>query len=382
MNIENQTELREAVIKRITAGEDCIAVLREAAEQGDAICQLVYGVNVRNKDWWMKAVNQDCAYACVFAALWNADDDELAAKYFAKAAMKGCLYAQFLWASYLDPSFEPFVHDSSYPMAMKVYKMAATNTAELDEDLAFLVRLRETRVLALPKVIDDLCSTKYRSYAQSSIGCMFRDGRGVERNITEAIAWFEKASADGEKDALFRLGQLYNSDWAGKYMNSDKALSILMPLTDDDEFGALAQFEIGLNYWRRKDYKPAFKWFNKSAMAGNSQAQNSIGACYESGRGVAKDHHKALEWLLLAAKQRHKLACGNIGRFYEYGRGVEKNKRKARKWYLRAVRLGGEDVKDLCRVSRLKMNGEKSKISLSLLNVLGTGQKRKSVDNP
>lgn len=45
--MENQTELRESVINRITAGEDSNAVLREAAEQGDAIYQLVYGQNVR-----------------------------------------------------------------------------------------------------------------------------------------------------------------------------------------------------------------------------------------------------------------------------------------------------------------------------------------------
>ncbi len=38
------------------------------------------------------------------------------------------------------------------------------------------------------------------------------------------------------------------------------------------------------------------KWYRKGAEAGNSDAMNHLGACYENGIGVKKDEKEAVKW--------------------------------------------------------------------------------------
>ena len=45
----------------------------------------------------------------------------------------------------------------------------------------------------------------------------------------------------------------------------------------------------------------AFKWFRLAAEQGYSEAQFSLGVCYENGDGVAVDFIEAYKWFLLAA---------------------------------------------------------------------------------
>jgi TPR repeat protein len=44
------------------------------------------------------------------------------------------------------------------------------------------------------------------------------------------------------------------------------------------------------------DYKKAFYWTNKSAIQGNSDAQNNLGLLYCYGQGVDKNIKKAGYW--------------------------------------------------------------------------------------
>jgi len=45
--------------------------------------------------------------------------------------------------------------------------------------------------------------------AQHNIGVLYRDGMGVEKNDTEALAWFQKSADQGYAKAQLSLGQLY-----------------------------------------------------------------------------------------------------------------------------------------------------------------------------
>lgn len=193
MTPERKSEIRESVLKRIANGEDKDTVLRDAAEQGDAVCQLVYGQNVRSKEWWGKALHQKLVYALLFAELWHIDDDELVERYFSEAVMMGNLYAQFHWAEYLDPRKPKMIKKKSFSQAMSLYRKAANNTAEPDEDLSFLVQLRESGASRLPRLIDDWADTKWRISAQRSIGGMYEYGFGVKKNKRRARRWYLKA---------------------------------------------------------------------------------------------------------------------------------------------------------------------------------------------
>lgn len=89
----------------------------------------------------------------------------------------------------------------------------------------------------------------------------------------------------------------------------------------------------GLDCYNRNDYSSAVEFFRKSAMLGNSNAQNYLGSCYYNGMGVAVEYSEAAEWHRKSAEQGNEVAQFNLGYCYEEGKGVEKNYDEAVKWY-------------------------------------------------
>jgi TPR repeat protein len=97
--------------------------------------------------------------------------------------------------------------------------------------------------------------------AQSNLGFLCEDGLGVEKNPTEAAAWYRKAAGQGDADAQFNLGLLYQ-----------KGLGV-------------------------KKYLPqAAAWFRKAADQGDADAQLNLGYLYEKSEGVEKNLPQAAAW--------------------------------------------------------------------------------------
>ena len=49
--------------------------------------------------------------------------------------------------------------------------------------------------------------------AQFVLGNLYRDGQGVEKDLAQTIAWWEKAAALGYVDAQFALGNIYSGGY-------------------------------------------------------------------------------------------------------------------------------------------------------------------------
>ncbi len=76
------------------------------------------------------------------------------------------------------------------------------------------------------------------------------------------------------------------------------------------------------------------------AKRGDFDAQFSVGAAYEYGRGVKRDLKQAFYWYKKAASNGHHRAQFKVGEFYEHGKGgVKQDLRNARIWY-RLATLG------------------------------------------
>lgn len=73
------------------------------------------------------------------------------------------------------------------------------------------------------------------------------------------------------------------------------------------------------------------------AKAGNAQAQFTLGAMYETGRGVDRDDALCAQWWLASAKQGLADAEKNMGSLYFSGRGVPLDYEQAMKWFLKAA---------------------------------------------
>ena len=94
-----------------------------------------------------------------------------------------------------------------------------------------------------------------------------------------------------------------------------------------------------------------FETLQREAESGDSESQNLLGCCYQSGNGVAKDLDKGFFWYQKAANQGEVLALNNMGFCYKLGWGCDKDKKHAYRWFWRARNAGypyaNENMQDL-----------------------------------
>jgi len=103
-------------------------------------------------------------------------------------------------------------------------------------------------------------------------------------------------------------------------------------------------FEDGVAAYQRSDYRTSLRLWRPLAEQGDAQAQNNLGAMYDSGEGIAIDDQKAVYWYELSANQGNSIAQNNLGAMYYTGEGIEASKTEAYKWFYIAGELGNENA--------------------------------------
>ena len=89
----------------------------------------------------------------------------------------------------------------------------------------------------------------------------------------------------------------------------------------------------------------AFVYYQKAALQGDGEAQNSLGHCYEDGSGCEQNYEHAAEWFEKAALQGDAGAQCSLGVAYEHGRGVAQNDEKAFELYNQSAGVPQNDEK-------------------------------------
>jgi TPR repeat protein len=140
--------------------------------------------------------------------------------------------------------------------------------------------------------------------AQSELGLMYLEGRGVDSDEVEAANWLRLAAEKGEPSAQNRLGVLIRD---GQGVEPDEV--------------------------------EAARWFNKSAEQGNGDAQTNLGLAYYQGRGVPQDESAAVRWFRSGAEQGNALAQHYLAMSYAEGRGVDRDPEQAAKWFAQSSHL-------------------------------------------
>jgi len=79
------------------------------------------------------------------------------------------------------------------------------------------------------------------------------------------LMWYERAAAQGNAEAMFRLGRLYYS---------------------------------GLGM--KADYKKALVWYKKASTEGSTEARFDLGIMYANGDGVPRDYVLSYMWFNLS----------------------------------------------------------------------------------
>lgn len=140
--------------------------------------------------------------------------------------------------------------------------------------------------------------------AQIMLGALYNKGGAVPRNDKMAATWFEKAATQGNAEAQYQLGNLYE------------------------------------NSQLPKDYKAAANWYLKAAQQGLAKAQARLGVLYSEGMGVTQNTNEALLWSGKAAIQGNPDAQVWIGSLYGLGKVVPKNDKLAMGWLTKAAAQG------------------------------------------
>ena len=135
----------------------------------------------------------------------------------------------------------------------------------------------------------------------------FKDGYAAfaKKNYAVAMAYFKHAAAQGDADAQYSLGHMY-----------DKGLGVV------------------------QDYAEAVKLYRLAAAQGLALAQNNLGVMYENGQGVVRDYAEAVKWYKLAAAQGLAHAQHNLGFMYGNGQGVVQDYVRAHMWWNLAAAHG------------------------------------------
>ena len=103
---------------------------------------------------------------------------------------------------------------------------------------------------------------------------------------------------------------------------------------------AWANFNTGLEAYKKGDYKTALSEWLPEAEKGDPYAQHMMGFLYASGRGVELKPEQTVLWWRKAAQQGFAPAQYTLGSLYRQGLGVPHDPQKAAKWIERAADAG------------------------------------------
>ena len=146
--------------------------------------------------------------------------------------------------------------------------------------------------------------------AQFEVASRLAEGKGADKDMSEAVAWFQRSAEGGFAMAQFRLGTIY---------------------------------ERGIGVTR--DLTRAQMWYTRSAEQGNVKAMHNLAVMIAGGSGGEPNYELAARWFGEAAVRGLPDSQFNLAVLYENGLGVKKNRTEAYKWLLLSARSGDEQSK-------------------------------------
>lgn len=144
--------------------------------------------------------------------------------------------------------------------------------------------------------------------AEFEVAVRLDEGRGVERNVKEAVIWYQRSASRGFAPAQYRLGTLYERG-VGVPMDRGRAMAWYKSAAEKGHLKAMHNFAVLSASGEPSDYRTAARWFEEAASRGLVDSQYNLAILYESGRGVDRDLKQAYKWFALAARGGDKEAA-------------------------------------------------------------------------
>ena len=148
-------------------------------------------------------------------------------------------------------------------------------------------------------------------FSQTTLGVCYELGEGVEKNLAQAVAWYEKAAQNGWAGGLVRLGRCY-AEGLGVAEDPQKAAKLWLQAatmqvaphsvqeTHVQEARAALARALRLGRGVQQDLKKALNVVTPAAYWGLPEAEYEMAMCLLA-EGEYKDVDKARSWLKQAA---------------------------------------------------------------------------------
>ncbi len=153
-----------------------------------------------------------------------------------------------------------------------------------------------------------VASALYREACEASnagacvlVGRMYRRGRGVGKDVFQAVEFANRACDMGSMPGCVDLGAMYEEGFGG-HESSIRADAL----------------------------------YRLACTSGFALGCHNLEVMYQKGRGVIQSDAQAVLLYQRACDDGHANACANLGLMYEYGRGVPKNAERAKALFRQA----------------------------------------------
>jgi TPR repeat protein len=201
---------------------------------------------------------------------------------------------------------------------------------------------REGREVAKTLLAEALQLAEDDATVLIALGRHLRDGDLIDRDLTRALSFFDRASAKDSTTAFYEFARtvLANQDVATGQMRR-VAIERLQNAAERGHIKAAVSLGDALLHGNgiAQSHQDALHWYHKAAESGSTIALIRIGDFY-AGRPDVTEIAKALDWYRKAADTNNSAAMIRLGRMFSEGRGVPQDYALAATWFSRAAAAG------------------------------------------
>lgn len=195
--------------------------------------------------------------------------------------------------------------------------------------------------------------------AYRSLGDVYRDGRGIEKNLTEARYWYVLGAAKKNVFAEFNLALIYEN---GLGVTADPQKAAYWLWRAAKQGFAPAMEKLSAYYLDGKavpkDVAQAEILLTGAAEMGHIYAELRLGDLYLDGSALKKNPAAGAEWVGKAARQGYNEAQFRLATLYLDGTGLKKDAGQALNWFTLAKANGVERAGEMVAALGEKLGGK------------------------
>lgn len=188
--------------------------------------------------------------------------------------------------------------------------------------------------------------------AKVILGRLLLSGEVGQQDFPRGMQLLEQAAQANVLMAVLTLAQIHQGGVEGQLeANPELTQSYVKQAADLGDPNSAYRLALEMESGANPDLVQAFKYFDKAAQGGLSQAMHNVGVYYLHGKGVIKNTHLSLAYLTEAAKLGSPLSLLTLSLLHLDGVEVEKNRGVALSWlYIYQVLFPQTDIPDQLQV--------------------------------